>query len=265
MKLLLLTGSHPRHLYFAQTLYNAGYLTSLIIEQREEFLPLPPANIEESDKKLFLRHFQDRERTEHQAFGKIDLSDWTVPVLYVNTSELNGPSVMDWVTKYDPEVVISYGIHKLNDEVLRLFPQYSWNIHGGLSPWYRGNTTLFWPFYFMKPNWAGMTIHRLTSKLDGGGVIHHSVPHLNYGDGIHDVACNAVKQTAIDLIEILRKISLGESIEEVPQKSSGKLFTSADWEPYHLRVIYELYDNNIVDLYLDGKLRNTPPPLVRAF
>lgn len=93
-----------------------------------------------------------------------------------------------------PDVVLTYGVNKIDDHVIDMLPDYAWNIHGGLSPWYRGNITLFWPFYMLRPNWAGMTIHRLTSKLDGGDIVHHSVPKLEYGDGIHDVACKAVKK-----------------------------------------------------------------------
>ncbi|BDG45790.1 MULTISPECIES: formyltransferase family protein [Parageobacillus] len=89
---------------------------------------------------------------------------------------------------------MTYGVNKIDDHVIDMLPDYAWNIHGGLSPWYRGNITLFWPFYMLRPNWAGMTIHRLTSKLDGGDIVHHSVPKLEYGDGIHDVACKAVKK-----------------------------------------------------------------------
>ncbi|MEK4513064.1 methionyl-tRNA formyltransferase [Paenibacillus anaericanus] len=265
MRLLLITGSHPRHSYVAQMLYNAGFLSSLIVENREEFLPSPPDSIVESDKELFIRHFKEREQAEHRAFKVNELSHWSIPILKVEAPELNSSKVKDWVINTTPDVVISYGVHKLGNNILSLFPKYSWNIHGGLSPWYRGNTTLFWPFYFMKPNWSGMTIHRLTEKLDGGSIVHHSVPELDYGDGIHDVACKAVKQVSLDLVAILQKISLGEEIVETLQKSSGKLFTSADWEPHHLRVIYELFNNDIVDHYLDGKLGHSQPPLIRAF
>lgn len=265
MKILFITGSHPRHAFVAKTLYEAGLLSSIIVETREEFIPMPPLGIIKSDENLFNRHFEDRERSEYRAFGSIDHTRWEIPTLKVETSELNSLKVKERIIELNPDIVISYGVHKLSEDLLDVFPVYSWNIHGGLSPWYRGNTTLFWPFYFLKPNWSGMTIHRLTSQLDGGGIIHHSVPQLEHGDGIHDVACKAVKQVALDLVTILKLILSGGSVEEVPQKSSGKLFTSIDWEPHHLRVIYEQFNNDIVDHYLNGLLGNSQPRLVRAF
>ncbi|MNW42974.1 Bifunctional polymyxin resistance protein ArnA [compost metagenome] len=264
LKVLFMTGSHLRHRYVANCLKDAGLLSALVIEQREEFVPSPPQGIQEEDRLLFIRHFKEREEAELRAFGDEPV-EWGVPVLEVNPSELNSSATKEWIEQQQPDVVISYGVHKINQDILDIFPTYAWNIHGGLSPWYRGNITLFWPFYFLHPNWAGMTIHRLTSKLDGGGIIHHSVPELQFGDGIHDVACNAVKQAAADILVLLQKISNGKKIVEAPQKSSGKLFTSNDWEPHHLRVIYKLFNNDIVDCYLRGELGKTEPPLVRAF
>ncbi|KHL94003.1 methionyl-tRNA formyltransferase [Paenibacillus sp. IHB B 3415] len=264
MKVLLMTGSHPRHRHIAKCLKDAGLLSALVIEQREEFIPPPPSGLLEEDRLLFIRHFVEREQAEHRAFNTEQIK-WDIPVFNTTPSELNSTEVGRWVVSQKPDVVITYGVHKINQELLDKFPAHSWNIHGGLSPWYRGNITLFWPFYFLKPNWSGMTIHRLTSKLDGGGIIHHSVPELNFGEGIHDVASNAVKQVSEDIVAILKKLSYGETIIEVPQKSSGKLFTSNDWEAHHLRIIYKLFNNDIVDHYLRGELGKTEPPLVRAF
>jgi folate-dependent phosphoribosylglycinamide formyltransferase PurN len=266
MKIILLTGSHPRHLFLAQSLYQEGLLGGLLIETRGSFVPAPDARLSDRDRAHFIRHFKDREESEEKAFGKIDADNFSgIPLLEATKEELNSPEIRSWISSIQPDVAISYGVHKLGDELLSILPSYAWNIHGGLSPWYRGNATLFWPFYFLKPNWAGMTIHQLTAKLDGGGIIHHSVPILERGDGIHDVACNAVKQAGEDLIRLLSMIRGGQPINAVSQKSSGKLFTTADWLPQHLRLIYETFNNDIVDRYLDGEFGHHEPPLIKAF
>jgi folate-dependent phosphoribosylglycinamide formyltransferase PurN len=266
MRTVLLTGSHPRHLHIARLLYEQGLLSGLLIESREDFNPSPSPGLPEIDRINFIRHFQDREQAEQRAFGDIDSTYFPdLPVNTIKLDQLNSRGTVDWITAIRPDTVISYGIHKLDQNMLDVLPERAWNIHGGLSPWYRGNTTLFWPFYFLKPNWAGMTIHHLTSKLDGGDIVHHSVPPLNRGEGIHDVACNAVRQAGEDLTRILQFINNNESITTVQQKSSGKLFTSSDWIPQHLRLIYNTYNNDIVDRYLDGEFGSDEPRLVKAF
>lgn len=266
MKIILMTGSHPRHLYIGRKLFEAGFLAGLVVEKRGEFLPEPPAHLSELDRANFIRHFKERQLAEQKAFGDTDLAIFEdLPVLQVLPRELNQEGTKQWLKEHSADMVVSYGIHKLDDAMLELLPEYAWNIHGGLSPWFRGTITLFWPFYFLKPNWAGMTIHRLSASIDGGDIIHHSVPKLERGDGIHDVACKAVKQAADDLVTIVRMMENGHSIKAVPQRSSGKLFVNADWTPQHLRLIYNTFDNDIVDRYLDGEFETSEPKLVRAF
>ena len=56
-----------------------------------------------------------------------------------------------------------------------------------------------------------------------------------------------------------------EEINYIPQKGNGKLWIGTDWMPQHLRFVYNTYNNDIVDQFLDGKLTKIDPPLVSAF
>jgi len=264
MKIILMMGSHPRHHYVAQQLMQSVEVVGYLVEKRGNFVPSPPAYLNGRDRENFVRHFHDREQSEYTMFpNQIEVPE-NVSYRPVTMVQLNSEETIQWVGSLKADLLISYGVHKLSDELLAQAPKYAWNIHGGLSPWYRGTTTLFWPFYMLQPNWAGMTVHKLSSKLDAGDILHHSVPELSYGDGIHDVANKAVKQVAHDLSYILTHFTLDE-LKFVPQRSAGKLFLSSEWKPEHLRVIYDLFDNDIVDQFLDGKLPKVDPPLVRAW
>lgn len=263
MKVLLLTGSHPRHLYLVNQLAKLGIVTAHVIEKRGAFIPQPPANLEELDHKNFIRHFADRDEAEHRHFKGNNQVNYEIPTLDVSLATLNSAETIEWVKNQTFDLAISYGVHKLSDELLEVMPAHSWNIHGGLSPWYKGNTTLFWPFFMLRPNWAGMTIHRLTARLDAGEIIHQSIPQLAYGDGLHDVASKAVIQVAKDLATIIQNISL-ENIQYIPQRGNGKLWIGTDWMPQHLRFVYNVYNNDIVDQFLDGKLPKVEPPIISA-
>lgn len=263
MKIVVMTGSHPRHFYVVNQLVDLGIVAGHVIEEREEFMPQPPAWLEGIDRDNFIRHFQDREEAELRFFSGNDRVKESIPSFRVTRETLNSDGTLKWIQEISPDIVISYGVHKLDEKLLKKFPEHSWNIHGGLSPWFRGNITLFWPFFMLRPNWAGMTIHRLTERLDGGDIVHHSVPKLEYGDGVHDVACKAVQQVGQDLKKILSTIQL-EDIQYVPQKGTGKLFVGTDWTPQHLRLVYQTYNNDIVDHFLDGKLVKIEPNLVNA-
>lgn len=264
MKVLLLTGSHPRHLYVVNKLAEIGVVAAHVIEKRGAFVPQPPAHLEELDRQNFIRHFADRDEAENRHFKGSNEINQHIPTLQVTRETLNSEETVEWVAAQQFDLAISYGVHMLSNELLSVMPKHSWNIHGGLSPWYKGNTTLFWPFFMLRPNWAGMTVHRLSVRLDAGDIVHHAVPQLAYGDGLHDVACKAVVQVAADLTKIIQTIPL-EEITYTPQKGNGKLWLSRDWMPQHLRFVYNVYNNDIVDQFLDGNLSNIEPPLISAF
>lgn len=266
-KVILMCGSHMRHMGVANELYQEGRLQALVIEEREEFIPTPPDALKGHDRENYIMHFQKRNNAEKKYFGDINVDEITknVPTLHVTKEELNDSKVKKFLEENGGDMLISYGVHKLTDEIINVFPNMSFNIHGGLSPWYRGCITLFWPFYFLKPNQAGMTIHRLTQKLDGGEILHHSVPKLEKGDTLHEVSCKAVVQVGKDLCQILEVLDAGEKICCIPQKNAGKLFVSDDWNPQTLRVIYDFFEDKIVDMYLDGELERQELPLVDFF
>ena len=262
--IIFMCGSHMRHLYIAEKLMKEDRLAALVIEEREDFIPMPPEHLSQRDKNNFILHFQERDRAENKYFGDVDKEAILerVPVLFVKEENLNSRETVDFIKKHPANMLLTYGVHKVTDEVINCHPQSAFNIHGGLSPWYRGNTTLFWPFYFLQPNWAGMTIHRLTQQLDGGDILHHSVPALEYGDKMHEVACKAVMKVAEDICSIMEKLDDGAKLICEKQKSSGKLFLGRDWTPQTLRVIYELFEDRIVDMFLDGELERVEPKLV---
>ena len=47
------------------------------------------------------------------------------------------------------------------------------------------------------------------------------------------------------------------------QNSSGRLFLTKDFKPHHLRVIYDLFDNDMVDHYLSEAFIDNLPKLIQ--
>lgn len=264
MKVVFLTGSHPRHAHIARAISQTGFLAGLVIEQREAFLPEPPGDIPESTKQLFVQHFEGRDAAESRFFGDASLP--SVPVLNVDMTELNTPSTVDFINKLAPDLILSYGVHKLTVSTLQgLSAKLKWNIHGGLSPWYRGVITHFWPSYFLEPQMTGMTVHELTNEIDGGDVIHQCLAEMVRGDGVHDVACRAVLSLCDDMDKLMKVVERNEVKQPSAQTTTGRIWRSVDWQPAHLHVLYEYYENKIVDRYLDGEFKQVLPKIVRQF
>ncbi|MGE4239659.1 formyltransferase family protein [Ramlibacter sp.] len=264
MKIVFLTGSHPRHAYMARSFARTGHLAGLVIEHREAFVPEPPEGLRPETAALFRRHFAGRDAAEARHFGPAVLPD--VTRRNVELEELNTPATVDFVNGLQPDLVFSYGVHKLTAQTLAgLRAPLKWNIHGGLSPWYRGVITHFWPSYFLEPQMTGMTVHELTQDIDGGSLVHQSAADLVPGDGIHDLACRAVSSLGEELTQLVDAVKRNPQLGTQRQTTTGRIWRGSDWRPEHLHPVYDLHDNRIVDRYLEGAFERKAPKLFRQF
>lgn len=266
MKVIMIAGSHPRHLHVVKQVAATGHLAGVVFMKREELVGDIPKDIEPDLTELYRRHFDLRAEMEDKYFGKFD-KDFirSLDHIFVDPSELNGETVENFIKKSGAEILISYGPDLLKNNILELVDGNALNLHGGLSPYYKGAATMFWPFYFLEPNYVGTTLHYITSKIDAGRIVHQTVPELCRGDGMHEVACKTIVKAAEELSKIVINMGKGVTYAGVEQRKTGKLFLNKDWRPEHLRLIYETYGDRIVDLYLDGKIsKGNEPKLVTA-
>jgi len=262
MKIVFITGSHPRHKFLARKIDESGHLSLIISQKREPFVPAAPIGIDKSLSDIYITHFKNRENSEDLFFGDSKWPD--VNIRTIEKDKQNSNEIRDLISGESPDLLISYGCGIISDEIINLAKD-AWNIHGGLSPWYKGGITLFWPSYMLEPQKTGMTIHELTSDLDAGDVIHQCVADLVRGDGIHDTACRAVVAIGNDITRLIMMLADGQDLVKKKHRTNGKLWIGKDWRPEHLRLIYEVYGDRIVDHYLDGEFENRDPIIHRQF
>lgn len=263
MKLLFLGGNHPRHLYIANKLADKFGLDAAILELRELMIPQPPLGLLRCDENNFIRHFQNREEAEYKYFGNQSMPNCKIFEVYQET--FNTSNTADFVKSLKPDIAIVFGSGLIKEPLFSVLPQKTINIHLGLSPKYRGAATLFWPFYFLEPTYSGSTFHFIIAEPDAGEIIHQTTPILEKKDRIHDVACKTVIQSGKDLLQLIELVKIKGNWCSFSQKGTGKNFLSSDFKPEHLRVIYNLFDDDIVRKYLDGDLKCNIPKLCRQF
>jgi len=264
MRVLLFTGSHPRHLYFASEILKNYDVCGIIKEEREGFVPQPPENITVLDKENFIKHFVNRERAESKYF-KNEFKDLikNIEVRSVSYKELNISDTALFVNKCKPDITFIFGTGLIKEPLFCTLPEYKINLHLGLSPWYKGAATLFWPFYNLQPQFAGTTFHIITPCIDAGPIISQCVPVLSYGDGIHDVSAKAVVESAREAMKILEHFRKFNKLNLHFQKKTGSLYLVSDFHPSHLRVIYNLFKDKIVDEFLNKNILQKVPSLIK--
>ena len=266
MKIFLISGSHPRHLHIHKEIINLGYETRALVMSREEMLPVIPKDLPSIDVKNMEYHFNSRLKKEHEVYGDLSTKEIFKDVDYkiCNKETMNSEENAKMLEQFNPDLVLVFGPSIIKDPLLNILPDDSINMHLGLSPDYKGAATLFWPFYYLEPQFAGVTFHKISKKVDAGGILHQCCPLLSYNDGIHDVSAKAVLHALDDLKKLILLKEKNLPFEFITQKQTGKLFYASDFKPHHLRVIYNLFNNKIVDEYLNGNLSANIPKLING-
>lgn len=266
-KILIFSGNHPRHIFINKTFLEYDFDVSLVLMKRENLIPNYENNINNVDDLNIKRHFNERYIKEKSFFGIFESNDEikniynNCNVLECEPESLNTNKVKKFVQDFSPDFVFIFGTNIIKDPIIRILPENTINLHLGLSPWYRGSATLFWPFYFLQPQYAGSTFHKIVVEPDAGDILHQCVPILNKGDEIHDVGVNTVLKSKEDLKKIISHIQNEKELIFHKQINSGKNFLTSEFRPEHLRVIYNQFNNDIVDFYLKNSERLSKPNL----
>ena len=261
MRIMMVCGDHARHRFVLNKLAERFDLCGVLIQKREPIVPIPTDELTPQDRSNFIRHFGEREVTERQIFGN---PSWCVDQkLEMDFQCLDQSEALQFVRNLKPDAALVFGTGLLGPELLAKLPPHTLNLHLGLSPRYRGAATLFWPFYFLEPAWAGATFHYLVSEPDAGDVVHQVCPPLHRSDGIHDVGCRTVVVAAEEAVLLFERLEQTEKWERKRQKGTGKNFLVRDFHAQHLRVVYDLYENKLVQAFLDGELPDRRPVLFR--
>src|ERR1035437_3139353 len=158
MRTIIFTSNSIRHKFVANTIGAAASEVLIISECREH----DTIGIHKPDQSAPLKaqSFKDRYEVEVQFFpGDSSFNYPTVPVLW---KEASLSAVADIVRDYKPEAAFVFGASILRDSILSLLPKdRTVNMHLGLSPYYRGSGTNFWPFVNGELEYVGATLLHL--------------------------------------------------------------------------------------------------------
>lgn len=228
MKVLLFTSNAYRHKHVANCIALAGHDLSVITEVKDaEYFPV-------GDSHLISEHFKARFETEKRFFEKdAFLHSRSFPMRY---GEANSTYIANLCKSLKPDIIFCFGGSLLKEEILSIknitSTGYFINLHLGLSPYYRGSGTNFWPFVNDELEYVGSTIHHIDLGIDTGNIISHVIPDFEDGDTVHSVGCKVIERSAQKIVELLHRVEQGSILEGVPQ-----------WKPA-LERVYKMKDFN---------------------
>tara|TARA_B100000242_G_C43005454_1_gene467214 strand:+ start:97 stop:930 length:834 start_codon:yes stop_codon:yes gene_type:complete len=210
MKIIILTGSDLRHTFFRKVISfnpnietlqsfcedHAGKIDNLITNLNEE-------NIQR------INHLKSRKVSEIDFFGLIDkiIPDHSNPLI-IQRGTINDEKYLKQIISLKPDLIICYGCSIIKEDLLNSFENKILNLHLGLSPYFRGSGTNFWPLYYNIPEYIGATFMFMDDGIDTGEIIHQIRPTIFENDSPHQIGNRLILKATLTFIEIIEKFNL---------------------------------------------------------
>ena len=260
---MIFCGRSPRHLYVANRLCRAGIPLAIVQETGREWTlgkigrMLHPANVH---RKLW-RWARDRRRYSGAGEARYFFGDGIPQLdrrdLVSSVPHINHPDVFELASRLKPDIVAVFGTSLLRGQTLSLGRLGILNLHGGLSPHYRGADCTFWALHNEEPENVGCTIHFIDSGIDTGRIVAHVCPEVHAGDTELTLFYRGVRASAEIYAEALDRFERGESLGAV-QAERGRL--------YQVKQRTWRHERDLASRLANGMLRDISLPLrVRWF
>ncbi|MGQ9670734.1 MAG: formyl transferase [Desulfosoma sp.] len=234
IRLMILCGKSPRHLYVANRLCRAAQPVAIVQETGSErngeklrrLLHHPPLLW----RKVW-RWIRDRRRYMGGKVARFFFPDGLPrlnrPELLHEVPPVNHPRVLHLVETLKPDVIAVFGTSLIRGELLGKGRLGMVNLHGGLSPHYRGADGTFRALYNEEPHMVGCTLHFIDQGIDTGRLIAHVCPQVREGDDELSLFWRAVKDSAQVYAEVVKRLGRGERLG-VHQREVGCLYQVKD-------------------------------------
>jgi len=226
---MVLCGCSPRHLYVANALCGAAEVLAIVQETGSEWNMRKLARTLRPDNffRKTWRWLRDRRRYHGHPEARYFFTDGTPkldhPDLVNEVPYINHPDVVELANKLEPDLIAVFGTSLIKGELLQKGRLGIVNLHGGLSPEYRGADCTFWALFNKEPEKIGCTLHFIDAGIDTGRLIAHISPEVCPDDDELTLFWRSVKASAYVYVELMRRLAGGERLG-APQHGKGCLY-----------------------------------------
>lgn len=229
LRVMVLCGRSPRHLYVANALCQAADVVAIVQETGSAFSwkkllkTLRPDNF---FRKVW-RWLRDRRRYTGNREGKFFFGEQPPrldhPELVHEFPHINHPDLVELARELQPDILAVFGTSLIRGDLLKEGRLGIANLHGGLSPEYRGADCTFWALYNREPEKVGCTLHWIDAGIDTGRLIAHISPEIKPDDDELGLFWRSVENSAGVYAEFLRRLAAGENFGQ-SQPHKGQLY-----------------------------------------
>ena len=256
MKILILSGISPRHKYFVREIQNISNIETLTITHKRlhkkrlvKMIIKSPSTFFSRFTKYLIYYLSGQYKKEKLFFGSFN--DFN----YDQVDDLNSFESISIMQEYDPDLIVSFGIPIISKKIISLAKFGAINLHGGISPHYKGGNTIFWALYNNEPEMAGATIHYMEKKVDSGAIIAQIYPSIKKNDNEISISAKIFKTASKEMSSIVQWILKNKKqIKGIQQKEKGNLYLAKQRTVFIDLKGKLLIKKNLRDIYLKERI-----------
>ena len=253
MNIVILTGAELRHDYVRKLLA----LTPGVHVQRSycEDMNLESFVREQPGSKCErLAHLAMRAQSEQDCFAIFCgfIEDRSNPVR-LSKGEINEDHRIDEIKLLSPDLIVAYGCSLIKAPLLAAFNRRILNVHLGLSPYYRGSSTNYWPLVNKAPEYVGATFMYMDEGIDTGEIIHQIRARIYSGDSAHQIGNRLIGDVALIYGDIIQNFKNLKSTEKLSEPAKIYYYRRSDFSEESVQILRGNFLAGLIDKYNSHK------------
>lgn len=256
-RIVILTGNELRHQFFRKKIA----LTEGI-EVIQSFCETAQQLLKEEvndDNILRHQHLQARLQSEKDFFELlVNSAEDKSNAVVIERGSINEQKYVDAIQALNIDLIVVYGASVLKAPLLQAFPNKIMNVHLGLSPYYRGSGTNYFPLVDELPECVGATFMYIDEGIDTGEIIHQIRASYNYFDTPSSVGNRLITDMTNVFAKLIIKFNSLQKPVDVLFNSYRKLCKNKDYTEASVKKVYDNFQKGMItDYLLNKRLRDS--------
>lgn len=253
MRLGVLTSVETRHRYFARRLGGVFDVVAVAYEETGYVQPdVGLADLTPDEAQIVAEHFAERARQEEFFFADHSAFLTETTARGLEPGELNTAPTLHFLETCGVDTVAVFGTNLIKPPLLSRWPGRMINMHLGLSPYYRGTATNFYPLLNEEPQYVGATIHLLDAGIDSGPILRHARPAIVVDDQPHTIGAKAILAGIDAMIHVLRRLDQDGITPVTPwDVPNPKLYLRKHYHPRQVIELYRKLEAGLIPRYVE--------------
>ena len=252
LRIVLLTSSGLRHRFVAGQLARFVNLVGVVSEAGSAGATAAGATPEYSlpaDQSVITEHFVERDAVERRMLGTMNAFPDT-EILELPHGGANAPETLTWIQGKNPDLVVLYGSSIIKPPLLDVYEKGMVNLHLGLSPYYRGSGTNFWPLVNREPECVGATIHLAVQSVDAGALLAQVRPEPEISDRAHELGTKTIMAAVAIMPRVLSLYATGGIQPQSQDLTQGRVYRKRDFNADAVRAMWHNLKTGMMAEYL---------------